>query len=282
MLKLRDGIIELFRKVATSIPPDVENRLKGARDCEPENSSGREALDVIIENVKKARILKRPVCQDTGVPVFRIRVPSGISRLEIAEIVVDATRAATLKIPLRANAVDFLSDVNTGDNTGAGFPVMYFEESAEQSLVIDLMLKGAGCENAGMTYRLPDAEIAAERDLEGVRRAVLDTVVRAQGGGCPPYTLGVGLGAAKDQVAVLSKKQLFRKLGDENPVAQLRALEERLLKDINELGIGPIGLGGKTTALGVKICANHRHPASYFVDVSVACWANRRGTLIWS
>jgi fumarate hydratase class I len=282
MLKLHDGIVELFRKVATSIPPDVENRLKSARDAEPEGSAGREALDAIIENVKKARLFKRPVCQDTGVPVFRIRLPSGISRREIAEIVTEATRAATIRVPLRANAVDVLSDINSGDNTGTGYPVMYFEESAESSLVIDLMLKGAGCENAGMTYRLPDVELAAQRDLEGVRRVVLDTVVRAQGAGCPPYTLGVGLGATKDQVAVLSKKQLFRKLGDESTDAQLLALEKRLLNDINALGIGPIGLGGKTTALGVKICANHRHPASYFVDVSVACWANRRGTLIWS
>jgi tartrate/fumarate subfamily iron-sulfur-dependent hydro-lyase alpha chain len=93
--------------------------------------------------------------------------------------------------------------------------------------------------------------------------------------------LGVGIGAAKDQVTRLAKEQLIRRLNDVNKADELAALEARILKEINELGIGPMGFGGRTTALGVKIGVNHRHPASYFVDVSVSCWATRRGRLIW-
>ncbi len=282
MLKLRDGIVELYKKVATSLPPDVENALKGVLPLEPEGSRGRETLRIIIENVREAREKKRPLCQDTGVPMFWIKVPFGLSHREIEEIIIEATKVATEKIPLRANAVDVISEKNSGNNTGHGFPVIYFEETGASSLVIDLMLKGAGCENAGQLYKLPDPDLNAERNLDGVRKAIIDTAYRAQGRGCPPYTFGVGIGATKDQVSLLSKKQLFRKLDDRNTVQELSDLEQRLAVDINQLEIGPIGLGGNTTLLGAKIGICHRHPASYFVDVSVSCWANRRGRLIWS
>jgi fumarate hydratase class I len=195
--------------------------------------------------------------------------------------IIEATRLATEKVPLRPNAVDSITDKNSGDNTGIGFPVIYMEETRESSLTIDLMLKGAGCENAGQLYKLPVEELKAQRDLEGVRKCVIDTVQKAQGRGCPPYILGVGIGATKDQVTKLAKEQLMRRLNDVNKIEQLAELESRILNEINELGIGPMGLGGRTTALGVKIGVNHRHPASYFVDVSVSCWATRRGRLIW-
>ncbi len=282
MLKLRDGIIELYKKVATSIPPDIEEALVTAFNSENKNLQSKESLRIILENINLARSTKRPVCQDTGIPVFQIRIPRGLSTLEVYDIVIEATRKATEKVPLRANAVDIISELNSNNNTGVGFPVIYFEESNKSSLVIDLMLKGAGCENAGQFYKLPDLELGAERDLEGLRKCVIDTVLKAQGNACPPYTLGVGIGGAMDQVAVLAKKQLFRRLNDKNQNPQIASLEERLAVDINKLGIGPLGLEGKTTVLGVKVSTNHRHPASFFVDVSVSCWANRRGRLIWS
>ena len=142
-------------------------------------------------------------------------------------------------------------------------------------------MKGGGSENVGQLYKLPVEDLQAQRDLQGVRRCVLDAIQKAQGRGCPPYIIGVGIGAAKDQVTRLAKDQLMRRLTDSNKVDELARLEGVLLEDINGLGIGPQGLGGRTTALGVKIGVNHRHPASYFVDVSVRCWANRRGRLIW-
>jgi fumarate hydratase class I len=158
---------------------------------------------------------------------------------------------------------------------------MYFEETTGKDIIIDLMLKGSGSENVGKLYKLPMAELGAERDLDGVRKCVLDAVYKAQGKGCPPYIVGVGIGAAKDQVTRLAKEQLLRALADKNKHSVLSDLENRLLHDINKLGIGPLGLGGKTKVLGVKAGVNHRHPASYFVDVSIACWADRRARLRW-
>jgi fumarate hydratase class I len=281
LLKLRDGVVELYRKVATSLPPDIEEAVKAACLVETEGSTAASTLAVIAENIRRARETFRPMCQDTGVPVFYVKVPVGLSHTELRNTILEATREATVKVPLRPNAVDIVTEKNSGNNTGEGFPVIYIEETSAGTLTIDLMLKGAGSENAGQLYKLPLPEIGAQRDLEGVRRSILDAVQKAQGRGCPPYIIGVGIGATKDQVAWLAKVQLMRKLNDAGKVRELAELEQQLLRDINSLGIGPMGLGGRTTALGVKIGVNHRHPASYFVDVSVGCWAMRRGRLIW-
>ena len=281
MLKLRDGIVELYKKVATSLPPDIEEALRAALLREDEGSAAATSLSIMIENVRISREALRPICQDTGVPVFFVRVPMGLSHVELRETIRDATRIATAKVPLRPNAVDVITEKNSGDNTGIGFPLIYLEETGGTTLAIDLMMKGGGSENVGQLYKLPIEDLQAQRDLDGVRKCVLDAIQKAQGRGCPPYIIGVGIGAAKDQVTRLAKDQLMRRLTDSNKVDELARLEGILLEDINGLGIGPQGLGGRTTAFGVKIGVNHRHPASYFVDVSVSCWANRRGRLIW-
>ncbi len=281
MLKLRDGIVELYKKVSTSLPPDVEEGLKQAFSNEQEETKAKSALGIILENIKMGRDTARPICQDTGVPVFFIKVPAGLSQIDIKNTVLDATRIATEKIPLRPNAVDILTERNSGDNTGIGFPIIYLEETEKSTLSIDLMLKGGGSENAGQMYKLPASDLNAQRDLDGVSKCVLDAVQKAQGRACPPYLLGVGVGASKDQVTRLSKEQLMRKLNDKNKIEELAKLESDLLRNINRLGIGAMGFGGNVTALGVKIGVNHRHPASYFVDISMGCWATRRGRLIW-
>ncbi len=287
MLKLRDGIVELYKKVATSIPTDMEEGLKKAFSDETEPLA-KESLDIILKNISLARTQARPLCQDTGFPVFFVKVPVGLSHQLIRDVIADATRIATKRIPLRSNAVDTITEKNTGDNTADSFPLIYLDETTEQNLTVDLMLKGGGCENLGQTYKLPAvldadglASVTAERDLEGVRRCVLDAVFKAQGKGCPPYTIGVAIGGAKDQVTFLSKKQLMRRLGNAHPDSAIADFETRVLNDVNALGIGPLGFGGGTTALGVKVAASGRHPASYFVDISFSCWANRRGRLIW-
>jgi fumarate hydratase class I len=280
MFDLKDAVVELYRKAATSLPCDVLAALKQAYSKENKGSRANAALFLILENIKRAEETGRPICQDTGVPTFFIKAPPGLSRLKLKNAIIAATRTATKKIPLRPNAVDILTELNSGDNTGIGFPVFYFEECRGNTLRIDLMLKGSGSENIGQLYKLPLEELKAERDLEGVRKSVLDAVYKAQGKGCPPYIIGVGIGAAKDQVSKLSKEQLLRKLDDSNKHAVLSQLEKKLLADINRLGIGPLGFGGNTTAIGVKIGVNHRHPAAYFVDVSISCWADRRATLL--
>ncbi len=281
MPNLHDAIVELYRQAATSLPSDIEAALRLAFMREKKGSNARAALSTILENIKIARETERSICQDTGVPVFFIKAPVGLSRLTLKDEVLKATRIATKEIPLRPNAVDILTDKNSGDNTGIGFPILYFQEIKSGKLVMDLMLKGSGSENISQLYKLPIAELGAERDLEGVRKCVLDTVCKAQGKGCPPYIIGVGIGASKDQVTKLGKEQLMRNLEDTNEHKILQELEKTLLNEINQLGIGPLGFGGKTTAMGVKIGVNHRHPASYFVDVSVSCWADRRARLVW-
>lgn len=286
MLKLRDGIVELYKKVATSIPSDVEEALKKAYSGETWHLA-KETLGIILKNISIARTTSRPICQDTGFPVFFVKIPKGLSHKLVKEVVIDATRIATKKIPLRPNAVDIITEKNTGDNIGDFFPLIYMEETEEQSFIVDLMLKGGGCENLSQTYKLPATlrfegkDVPAERDFEGIRKCVLDAVFKAQGRGCPPYTIGIALGGAKDQVSFLAKKQLIRRVHDIHQNAIIADLESKILADINSLGIGTAGLGGMTTAIGVKIAAAHRHPASYFVDISFSCWANRRGRLIW-
>jgi fumarate hydratase class I len=278
-MELRDAVVDLYRKAATSLPPDVEAALLSA--YKKERSVARSILSVILDNIRRARKTGRPLCQDTGVPVLFIKVPVGVSQRDIRKTIIEATRIATREVPLRANAVDVITEKNSGDNTGIGFPIMYFEETSKERLVINLMLKGAGSENVSQLYSLPHVALKAERNFEGVRRCVLDAVHKAQGKGCPPYIIGVGVGAAKDQVSRLSKEQLLRSLQDRNKNEVLSTLEKKIMHDCNKLGIGPLGLRGKTTTLGVKVGVNHRHPASYFVDVSLCCWAERRARLVW-
>jgi fumarate hydratase, class I len=281
MLGLRSAIVELYRKAATSLPADVVSALQDVHRKEKKGSNAAFALSVILGNISGAVKTVRPLCQDTGVPIFFVRVPVGLSHLQIRSMIIRATQIATREIPLRPNAVDILTEKNSGDNTGIGFPVIYTDETKGRNLVIDLMLKGSGSENIGQLYKLPFEELQAERNLKGVRKCILDTVYKAQGKGCPPYIIGVGIGATKDQVTRLSKEQILRRLDDENHHPVLSRLEKRISDDINSLGIGTIGLGGRTTSLGVKIGINHRHPASYFVDISVSCWADRRARMIW-
>lgn len=281
MQNILEALVELYTKAATSLPSDVESYLEHAYKREKINSNAWKSLSIILENIRIARETKRPICQDTGVPIFFVKKPMNMSQLKLKKCIIKATRIATKRVPLRPNAVDILTEKNSGDNTGIGFPIIYFEDAKDDRLVIDLMLKGAGCENIGKLYSLPAKELNAERDFFGVSKCVIDAIYTAQGRGCPPYIIGVGIGASRDQVTRLSKEQLLRKLGDKNKYIILEKLEKNLIKDVNNLGIGPLGLGGETTALGVKIGINHRHPASYFVDVSVSCWADRKAKLVW-
>ena len=161
------------------------------------------------------------------------------------------------------------------------FPSVHFEEIEGEELIIDLMLKGGGCENVGAQYSLPNTTLGAGRDLAGVRKVVLDAVHKAQGQGCAPGILGVAIGGDRGSSYYASKETLFQKMTDENPNPELAQLEERLTQEANQLGIGPMGFGGKTTVLGTRITSLHRLPASFFVTVSYMCWAYRRRRMIW-
>jgi len=277
---LVEPITELYRRMSCELPGDVAGALEEARRREKKDSPARDALETIIENVHLAREKTRPLCQDTGTPVFYVTRAKAMNEGEIREAILAATREATRRGYLRPNAVDSLSGENSGDNTGVDFPIIHVEEGTTEPLVIDAMLKGGGSENVGARYQLPVASLGASRDLDGARRCVLDAVQRAQGRGCPPYVVGVAVGGARDATAALAKRQLLRAIDDRSPLAALGELEERLLDESNRLGIGPAGLGGATTVLAVKAAAQHRHCACFFVEVAFGCWAMRRGRLI--
>jgi len=267
----KEKAVELYRRCATLLPSDIADGLKKALELE-DSRSAKEVLKTILENIEIAKKESKPICQDTGTPFFYVSYTKDQSESEIKRIIEEATIEATEQIPLRPNAVDSVIGKNIGNK-----PVFHFEERDE--FKIKLLMKGGGSENVSFVYSLPNNELNANRDLDGVRRCVLDAVYKAQGKGCPPYIIGVAVGGNIEETAFLSKKQLLRNLNDVNEDEGLKNLEDGLLEDINKLGIGPLGLGGKTTALGVKIAKSYRHPASFFVGVSFGCWALRRASL---
>jgi len=282
MRDLTNEILELIRRASTDLPADVEKRLREAVEREDPGSAARNALETILKNVELARQNSTPICQDTGTPIFYVRYPEGWSTRKLREQIRNALAEATRRSYMRPNAVDALTGKNTGNNLGDDdFPYIHFEEvGADEPLVIELMLKGGGCENVGAQYSLPDARLGAGRDLAGVRKVVLDAVHKAQGQGCAPGILGVAIGGDRGSSYLASKEVLFQSMDESNPDPKLAELEQRLTEEANQLGIGPMGFGGKTTVLGTKITGLHRLPASYFVTVSYMCWAYRRRRMI--
>ncbi len=278
-LDLTDAFVDLLRRAATDLPPDMEKALVEARGREETGSAAAGALEAILNNVRLARKHSTPICQDTGTPIFEIQYPVGVSTRALAGQIQRAVATATAQTYLRPNAVDSLTGQNSGDNTGQDFPTMHFHEWQQDFIHVDLLLKGGGCENVSTQYKLPDARLKAGRDLDGVRRVVLDAVHQAQGKGCAPGVLGVAVGGDRGSSYTKAKQQLGRKLDDHNPNEQLATLEEQLYAQANQLGIGPMGFGGQTTVLGVKIGTQHRLPASYFVSLAYMCWANRRASM---
>ena len=274
-------ILELIRLTSSDLPRPVEKRLREALAREEPGSAARGALETIIANVEMTRENSSPICQDTGTPIFYVRHPADINTGELTDQIRRATALATRKTYLRPNAVDSVNGKNTGDNVGDHyFPSIHFTQVEGSTLTIDLILKGGGCENVGRQYSLPDNHLQAGRDLEGVRRVVLDAVHQAQGEGCSPGFLGVAIGGDRGTSYAASKEALLRDLDDENSEPALKELEDRITREANELGIGPMGFGGKATVLGTKITSTPRLPACYFVTVSYMCWAYRRRKMV--
>ncbi len=276
MQDITEHLVELVKSTSTDLSPDIEQALESACAQEQQGSAARDAMKTILENVRMSRATGRPICQDTGTPIFYVWYPQGTSQRQLREQILSALRIATERAYLRPNAMEALSGKNSGDNTGVDFPTIHFEEWEHDYLKIGLLLKGGGSENCGCQYSVPSPEFPASRDIKGVRKAVLDAAFKAQGLGCAPGILGVGIGGDRGSSMIKAKEQLFRPLGDKNPNPQLDALEKQLHREINELDIGPMGFGGKTTVLGVKMAELHRLPACFFVSVAYMCWADRR------
>ena len=284
-----EKIARLIAETSSSLLEDVEKALKAALRKEERGKSAAVVLGTILDNVALARKAGSPLCQDTGTLAFY--VDASLRRKVTPEVIRKAVALATTRGALRKNCIDSVTGKSYDDNCADGAPVVHYVEEVGngergtgngEGGRVTLLLKGGGSENMSRQYSLPDSALGAGRDLDGVRRCILDAVVKAQGYGCAPGILGVCIGGDRATAYETAKEQLLRPLGKEGEAKDptLRKLEKSILKDANSLGIGPMGLGGKTTLLGVRIASRPRVPASFFVTIAYMCWACRRKSIV--
>ena len=287
-----DKIAALIRETSSSLPEDVLKALKAALRKEAKGSSAAVVLRTILDNCAIAKRRGTPLCQDTGTLTFF--VDERLRRKVTPAVLKRAVAVATERGWLRKNTIDSVSGKSYDDNCAEGAPVVHYIHHSSlivhrSSPTVTLVMKGGGSENMSRQYSLPDTSIGAGRDLEGVRRCVLDAVQKIQGYGCAPGILGVCIGGDRATGFEVAKEQLLRPLDaprrpstavdSRRSEKDLAAIETRLLREANALGIGPMGLGGRTTLLGVKVAARPRVPASFFVTIAYMCWACRRRTV---
>lgn len=273
---MKEHLIELIRRTTSDLPADIEAALCQSLSAETKETQASLFLTSILENVKLARSQSAPICQDTGALTFFWRVPRGTDTCSLEQAAQDAVRQATAHGWLRQNTIDTLTGKSIASNVTDGSPVCHFEQTDTTFIEVWLLQKGGGSENMSSQFSLPDDALHAGRDLDGVRTCILHAVCQAQGYGCSPGIVGVCIGADRGEGYLHAKKQLLRPLSDCSPSKDLAALEKRIVQEANSLGIGPMGMGGKTTLLGAKITSAPRLPASYFVTVAYMCWVCRR------
>lgn len=279
---LQKNLLELIRRTSAELPTDVVRVIEKGWRREKPGSNAKYALQVVLDNIKLAKNKSQPICQDTGTIICYADLPGWLTQAAFEKAFAAAVAEATAVGYLRQNSVDSLTGKNSGNNLGPGSPVYHFAPARGRALTARVILKGGGCENVGIQYSLPDARVGAGRDLAGVRLCLLDAVHQAQGKGCGPGVLGVCIGGDRASGYVASKEEFFRALDDVNPDPRLARLERQIMKEANELGIGPMGFGGFTTLLGCKVTHRNRLPASFFVSVSYMCWAFRRNGIVLS
>lgn len=269
--KIEGVLVEAIRKAVTRVTPETEEALIEAVKRE-EDEGPKVQLEAILENIDVGKDESRPICQDTGTPTFFVEVGADFkSQGMLKEVLTNAVRKATEEVPLRPNAIDPIDDKNSGDNTGRFVPAIHWDIVEGDEVKIHAMPKGGGSENMSKLVMMTPG-----RGLKGVKEIVLEHVAEMAGKPCPPTTLAIGIGGGADLALELAKKALMRPVGERHPEKKVADLEEELLEKINSLGVGPMGVGGKTTVLDVKIEYAHRHPASFPVAIVPQCWANRQ------
>ena len=274
-----DSMVQLITKTSTDLPPDVRAAMRQAVELEDPATRAGQALTIIAQNIDQAAGCDGPICQDTGMPTFEVKVPVGANQISLRHQIREAVAEATRRGKLRPNSVDSITGENSGNNLGPGTPIIHFEQWERPDIEVKLILKGGGCENTNAQYTLPaDLEHLgrADRTLDGVRKCVLHAVWKAQGKGCSPGAVGVCVGGDRTSGYLHAKEQLFRTLDDTNPDARLAAIEAAVMDEANKLSVGPMGFSGNTSLIGCKIGALNRLPASFFVSVAYDCWAFRR------
>jgi fumarate hydratase subunit alpha len=268
---LEEVAFNIIKEAVIYLPEDVKDALQKAFSLES-SEIGKTQLKTILDNIALAEKLQSPMCQDTGTLTFYIKAGADSKNLDQLEnALVNATRRATIEVPLRPNAVNPLNQKNSGDNTGRFTPTIHWEIVSGDDLEITVLAKGGGSENVSSLEMISPGE-----GLKGLKRFVIDTIIKAGALPCPPTIVGVAFGGSADAAILLAKKALLRPLGEKNTDAEIANLEQEIFDAANMTGIGPMGLGGKTTVLGVHVDYAFRHPASYPVAVVLNCWASRR------
>jgi len=267
---VEDTAVELLRITATEYPKEYVKELEKLMK-ETKGEVGKSQMVSILEDVALARKESWPMCQDTGLVAFMVKLGDEFPlRSGLKEVLVNATRRATKEIPLRPNAVDMLKG-NTNDNVcDPHVPILYVELVPGKNLELTAMPKGGGSSNVA-AHRMLKPGLG----MKGVKNFVIEALAAASSLGCPPYFVGVGVGASEDYCMVLAKKALLKPFKVRNTDPKIAAIEEELLTKVNELGIGAMGLGEGPTALDLHIEMAARHPASLPVGVVISCWALR-------
>jgi len=269
--RLRQALLEALRQAVTCLPADVVCALKGAQSREG-SGPAKTQLEAILSNIEIARAESLPMCQDTGIPSFFVKAGANSPHLAVLRsAITDAVAAATAGIPLRPNTVHPFTGKNRGDNLGRFMPPIDWELVDGDAVTIAVLPKGGGSENMSALRMLSPGE-----GIAGIKKAVVDHVIACGGKPCPPTIVGVGIGGGADVAMKLAKRALLRDLGSRHPEVTVAELEEELLELINASGVGPMGLGGATTALAVHVEYAFRHPASLPLGIVIQCWADRR------
>ncbi|WP_010254529.1 L(+)-tartrate dehydratase subunit alpha [Treponema primitia] len=270
---MTDTMAKFVALVGKKLPDDVEAKLIELRKGET-SPLAKTIYDTMFENQRLAEELNRPSCQDTGVLQFFVKAGTGFPLLgEIERILTDAVLKATVEAPLRHNSVETFDEYNTGKNVGKGTPSVFWEIVPDKDTVeIDVYMAGGGCTLPGKAMVLmPGA------GYEGVTQFVLDVMTSYGLNACPPLLVGVGVATSVETAALLSKKALMRPLGSHNSNERAAKLETLLETGINKIGLGPQGMSGAYSVMGVHIENTARHPSTIGVAVNIGCWSHRRG-----
>ncbi len=272
---VEEEIYRLFKEAVIYLPDDVKKALKHSYDIEDDDTALLN-LKAILDNIKAAEDVGIPLCQDTGLPIIFVKygnVEVENNNEGLINGIMNGVKKATEEVPLRPNVVDPLTRKNTSNNTGRFIPLIDVELVNTDTLEITVFPKGFGSENNNsLKMALPG------EGEEGIKEFVLETVLAAGGKPCPPIVVGVGIGGSSDMALKLAKKALLRELGVNHPEERIALLENEILEMVNSTGIGPMGMGGKTTALDVKIEYADTHTAGLPIGVCIQCWAARRAT----
>ncbi len=272
---------DLYIKALKDIPADVREAVSRGLEAEKRegNKTAEQVMFTILENIKTADEADTLVCQDTGTPIFKVRIGSRL-QVDIPRVEASLRKAcerATLEHPLRSNSVHPLTRKNTGTNTGERIPIIKLEFAPESDQIeIRMAPKGSGSENMSFLKMLNPAE-----GIKGIKKFVLECIFESGARPCPPMIVGIGLGGTSDLAMGLAKEaSTFRKIGSSNPDPQVAQLEQELLEKINQTGLGPQGLGGRTTALAVNIEWAHTHITQNPVAVNIQCWRGERAEAV--